>query len=156
MVQRSYSNNHATCKELGLSVNNDQWYLHSTQHNICWQPSNSKKVILPKSRSAMAMLSARTWVSVPPINQWIFSPRKSFSTHQSSPNANICAINSKNRLNTSQQYLCYTQKQGFKAHLRPMEFLSYKKVSPLNNQTLTLRSVPCAPIIQLQSYWRHT
>ena len=35
---------------------------------------------------------------------------------------------------------------GFESYLRPVEFFSCNKVSPLNNRTPTLTSVPCAPI----------
>ena len=50
-----------------------------------------------------------------------------------------------------QQWPCYLQGPGFESHLRPVEFFACKKVSPLNNRTPTLTSVPCAPIILLNA-----
>ena len=38
------------------------------------------------------------------------------------------------------------QRPGFEFHLLPLKFFTCNKVSPFNNQTPTLRSVPCAPI----------
>ena len=48
-------------------------------------------------------------------------------------------------LSLLQQWSCYLQGPGFESHLRPVEFLSCNKVSPLSNQNPTLTSVPCAP-----------
>ena len=50
-----------------------------------------------------------------------------------------------NGLERLQQWSCYLQGPGFESHLRPVEFLSCNKVSPLSNQNPTLTSVPCAP-----------
>ena len=52
----------------------------------------------------------------------------------------------RNGLARLQQWPCYLQGPGFESHLRPVEFFACNKVSPLNNRTLTLTSVPCAPI----------
>ena len=41
-----------------------------------------------------------------------------------------------------QQWLRYQQGPGFESHLRPVEIFAYNKVSPLNNQTPALTSVP--------------
>ena len=51
-----------------------------------------------------------------------------------------------NGLGCLQIWLCYLQGPGLESHLWPVEFCTCRKVSPLNNQTPTLRSVPCAPI----------
>ena len=53
-----------------------------------------------------------------------------------------------NGLARLQQWLCYLQGPGFESHLRPVEFFSCNKVSPLNNRIPTPTSVPCAPIIR--------
>ena len=50
------------------------------------------------------------------------------------------------RSSALEQWPCYLQGPGFKSHLRPVDFFSCNKVSPLNNQTPTLRSMPFAPI----------
>ena len=52
----------------------------------------------------------------------------------------------RNGLAREQQWLRYLQGPGFKSHLRPVEFFFCNKVSPLNNQTPTPTSEPCALI----------
>ena len=42
--------------------------------------------------TAMAMLSVRTWVQVPPTTSEVLHRKQSFSTQQLNPNANICAM----------------------------------------------------------------
>ena len=42
--------------------------------------------------AAMAMLSARTWVRVPPTTSGVFRLYQGFSTQYSNSNANICAM----------------------------------------------------------------
>ena len=52
----------------------------------------------------------------------------------------------RNGLVRLQQWPCYLQGPEFESHLLPVEFFACNKVSPLNNWTPTLTSVPCAPI----------
>ena len=50
-----------------------------------------------------------------------------------------------------QQWPCHLKGPGFESPLRPVGFFACNKVSLLNNQTPTLRSVPCASITQLKA-----
>ena len=51
-----------------------------------------------------------------------------------------------NGLARLQHWPFYLQAPGFVSQLLPVEFFSCNKVSPLNDQTTTSRSVPCAAI----------
>ena len=42
--------------------------------------------------AAMAMLSKRTWVQVPPTTSGVFRLKQGITTQQSNPNANISAM----------------------------------------------------------------
>ena len=57
-----------------------------------------------------------------------------------------------NGLASLQQWLCYLQEPGFESHLRPVEFFSCNKVSPLNSQTPKAKTCAMCPNYLARDY----
>ena len=65
------------------------------QYIACWSEHikySNKKVQWLRGLAAVAMLSARIWVRVPPKANGVFRLKRGFSTQQSNPNSNLYSM----------------------------------------------------------------